>query len=218
MSAYKWGSYQYGLDGNTDPLLASAIKAFKLELIYNGYAKNVDPVVPVFGDAMRNRVKEFQTARGLTADGTIGFKTAKELFRKRIDVTEAKYNLPTGTIGKMISLESGFDPSAIGYADPRDTGISQINIGIHTSVSKEQALDPAFALDWTGRYLQGLTEDIESNVNVIKAARAAYNIGTSSAVKWLLASFATSGGPAIGDQDAFERATKYIELIDKQQW
>ncbi len=46
-----------------------------------------------------------------------------------------------------INCESGFDPNIIGDQG-RSYGIAQIFLPAHTDISKEQALDPTFSLQW----------------------------------------------------------------------
>ncbi len=181
MGAFEYGSYRRGQDGKNDPRLLAAITAIKNELIYNGYGEGIDTTVTHFGITVEQRLKQFQTAKGLKADGQAGQTTLTELFRKRVVATENKYDLSTGALGKKLRLESGYDPVAIGYVDPKDTGIAQINLGIHSSVTKEQAFDPAFAIDWAGRYVRGQYDAIADRANVMKAARAAYNVGNGNA-------------------------------------
>lgn len=225
MGAWDFGSYKYdektrvGTDGRNDERLAAGIVAIKNELRYTGYAR--DAMVgdlPYYGSAVSNSVKDFQRAKGMVVDGNVGPRTAKELFRQRVNAVEDEYDLPRGVLGKKIYLESAMDPVALGTVDPDDTGIAQINLRIHQGVSVAQAYDPAFAIDWAAQYVRGQYEDIESALNIMKAARAAYNIGQTYARQWLLAGFPASGGPDLGGQDSFTRATKYIELIDRQTW
>lgn len=218
MGAWSYGSYKFGMNGTADPRLAAAIHAIKQELIYNGFAQGIVLDLPVYGDSVRNRVKDFQASKGLTVDGQVGSKTSLELFRKRVVAEEQNYNLPSGTIGKKLKLESLYDPVAVGSVDPDDTGIAQINVRIHDSVSIDEAFDPAFAIDWAAKYVSSQRRDIGERANIIKAARAAYNIGQVYATAWMLSGFATSGGPDIGGVDSFERATQYIALIDAQTW
>lgn len=182
MGAFDYGAYTKGMDGRDDPRLGAAIFAIKRELIYNGYSKNIVLDLPYFGDAVYQRLKEFQAAHNIsTSIGKAGQTTLTELFRKRVNATETKYDLPSGALGKKLRLESGYDPVAIGWADPKDTGIAQINIGIHTSVSQMEAFDPEFAIDWAGKYIRNNFEVISNKANVMKAARAAYNIGNTYA-------------------------------------
>lgn len=218
MGAWEYNGYHSITRAYDDPRLGAALVAVKRELKYNGYGTNLVTDTPVFGDAAENRTIEFQRDHGITPDGIIGPGTASELFRRRINMTEARYGLPTGSIGKQIKLESNFDPVATGYADPDDTGIAQINLRIHSSITKDQAFDPAFAIDWMGQYISSSQDAVVKNANVMKAARAAYNIGNTYATQWLLSDFAESGGPMLGNEDSFTRATNYIKLIDSQDW
>lgn len=199
--------------------LGIALVTFKRELVYNGFAEHeMNVEKPNFGKAASDNVKKFQTDRGLPATGVINIATSRELFRKRITEAEQKFDLPRGTLGKKIALESAFDPVAVGTADPDDTGIAQINLRIHSSVSKDQAFNPQFALNWAGAYIRSNYDRVASDANVMKAARASYNIGVHYATQWMLAGFPNSGGPLLGGQDSFTRATQYISLIDKQTW
>ena len=219
MGAFEYGAYRRGQDGKNDPRLLAAITAIKKELIYNGYGEGIDLTVTHFGATVEKRLKEFQASRLITpVDGKAGMKTLMELFRKRVQTTETKYELSSGSIGKLLKLESGYDPVALGYVDPDDTGIAQINLRIHSSISVAQAYDPAFAIDWTGRYLSGQYDAIASRANVMKAARAAYNVGNGNAYNWMMDGFPPSGGPLLNGEDVYTRATRYIELIDKQVW
>ncbi len=147
MGAFDYGRYQKGMDGRNDARLGAAIIAIKKELIYNGFDQNVNPELAYFGDAVANRLKEFQASKGLQVDGQAGQVTLTELFRKRVVLTEKKFELTTGALGKKLKLESGYDPIAIGYVDPLDTGIAQINLGAHPDVTKDEAFDPEFAIN-----------------------------------------------------------------------
>jgi peptidoglycan hydrolase-like protein with peptidoglycan-binding domain len=219
MGAFDYGSYQKGMDGRDDARLGAAIIAIKNELRFNNSARPaMVGDLPFFGDAVSNSVKDFQEKVGLTPDGVCGSRTLKELFRKRIEAAEDANGLLRGVLGKKTSLESGFDPVAVGFVDNDDKGICQINTRIHTSVTEGKAFDPAFAIPWAAAFIASNKNKIEHDLNTLKAARAAYNIGGVYARQWLLAGFPASGGPMLGNVDSFERATKYIELIDKQTW
>lgn len=184
IGAFDYGSYIKGMNGGKDPRLAAAIKAIKRELIYNGYREGVDLTTPVFGSAAHQRLLDFQRDKGIVSGlGKAGQTTLTELFRKRVKATEAKYDLPEGALGKKLKLESGYDPVAIGFVDENDLGIAQINVGIHQSVSKDEAFDPAFAIDWAGRYIRSNHDLIARQMGIMTAARAAYNIGNGNAIK-----------------------------------
>lgn len=218
MGAYEFGYYKKGMDGRNDSRLGAAIIAIKKELIFNGYDKGVDITLPYLGDAVTNRIGEFQTSKGLKADEVAGPTTLKELFRKRVESIEDAFDLWRGTLGRQLWLESAFDPVAKGVVDPEDTGIAQINLRIHSTVTEAQAFDPNFSFRWAAQYIVDARDRIVDEIDALKAARAAYNIGTEYAKEWMLKGFPSSGGPQLGNEDSFTRATNYIQLIDKQNW
>lgn len=217
MGAFDYGVYKKGMNATGDSRLQAALTAYRVELAYNGFEKNLVLDSPLFGDAMDNRTKEFQASVGLKADGQLGVKSSTELFRKRVSMVEGKYNLPTGALGKQLLLESAYDPVAVGYSDPQDHGISQINLRLHPSVTIDEAYDPIFAIDWAGQYIRTSFEHVTNETNVMKAARAAYNIGDVYAGDWMLAGFPASG-KVVDGIDWFKRATDYLTLVDKQVW
>jgi hypothetical protein len=220
------GAWDYGSLGpavaGEDSRLAALIHAVKAELKYGGWAtEGLKLEKPVTGHAYKLSVWAFEDAQGLKRTGTIGKHNAGELFRPRIENLEQRHGLPRGALGRKVRLESLFDPVAIGGVDQADRGIAQINIeefgGFH-KVTLAQAYEPEFALSWAARYIVANAERIADEVNVMKAGRASYNVGVEYAKRWLLAGFPADGGPKIGDEDSFARATRYIELIDKQPW
>ena len=227
MGAWEFGAYGKVLRAEPGSRLAFAYTALKEELIYNGLDELVPggnrlsstEDMPTWGDAAKNRTKVFQEANGLEPDGLVGIATATELFRLRIVHIENALDLPRGTIGKKVKLESLFDPVAVGTADPKDTGIGQINIGIH-NVTREQAFRPSFALAWMGRYIVQSKVEVEARLNTLKGARAAYNVGDFHASRWVRAGFPSSGGEWDDETgiDWFARAAQYIAVIDKQVW
>lgn len=219
MGAYDFKFYKVGMVGDGGRKTA-AILAIKTELVYNGYGEGIDFSVDKFGAKVEAAVKLLQKDRGLNQDGICGPTTMRELFRKRVEFVEDKYNLPRGSLGRKIFLESGYDPVAIGVRDGRDRGICQINLkelgGFH-NVTIEQAYTPSFSIDWAGAYVRGLFAGIAHRADVMKAARAAYNVGETYATEWMLAGFPASGR-IVGDIDWFKRATEYLALVDKQVW
>lgn len=219
MGAWEYGPYKSVTRAGDDTRLAAALVAVKKELVYNGYGENVVVDSPVFGDAAANRIKEFQKDKGLKVDGQVGPTTSKELFRKRTERIEDKYGFDRGTVGKFVTLESSWDPVAIGYADPDDHGMVQINLRIHTDVTVAQSFDPGFALEWAAKYVSASATRIVSEIDVIKAARASYNIGVEYAKRWMNAGFPSWGGTFNGtDIDWYKRAYEYVNLVDKQNW
>lgn len=80
-----------------------------------------------FGRGTRKGVKAFQASVGLTTDGVVGPTTAKALFRPcLIAKAEARKVDPALAFG-IVSVESVFDPGAVGYSTPGDKGFAQFN-------------------------------------------------------------------------------------------
>lgn len=218
MGAWEYGAYKT-TSGTIDDRLGAAFVAIKRELMFNGFGKGVIPDTPVFGDAATNRVKDFQKAQGLKVDGQVGPTTAKALFHARVSFIEEQYALTPGTLGKLITLESAWDPVAIGYSDPDDHGLVQINLRIHSDITVGQAFDPGFSVDWAARYMSQAQDRILREINIEKAARASYNVGVEYAKRWMGDNYPASGGVFDSSGiDWYTRATTYIELIDKQVW
>lgn len=218
MGAWEFGPYRT-TSGAVSDRLGAAFVAIKKELVYNGYGTNLVSYTPVFGDAATNRTKDFQRDRGLKIDGQVGPATARELFRKRTEFLENIHAFTRGTLGNLITLESAWDPVAVGYADPDDHGLVQINLRIHSTVTVEQAFDPAFCISWAANYIQSSEDRIVQEVDILKAARASYNIGVEYAKRWMRDGYPASGGNFDSSGiDWYQRATDYIALIDRQTW
>lgn len=66
-----------------------------------------------------------------------------------------KYNISASDLKRTIKGESGWKPTAIGDGG-YSIGMCQIHLPSHPSVSREQALDPKFCLEWTAeKFSQG---------------------------------------------------------------
>ncbi len=197
-----------------DSQMGRGCVAVKKELKFNGFAASTgfNTTNPLLGDAADKTIKQFQAAKGLVADGQAGPKTCKFLFTKRIRDAQDFYHIPDDLLFKLVLLESVCDPAAIGYVDPRDRGLMQINAGAHPEVSDDDAFDPAFAVEWGAKYLR-------NNYNTLldwDAALAAHNIGTFYAKKWLAAGKPATGVLTTGGKDIAVVATNYVEVVRKQ--
>jgi len=84
--------------------------------------------------------------------------TKKAIVRKYAPPTEKialvaeKYNVSRVTMAKIIACESGNNPRAVGDGN-RSFGLVQIFLPAHPNITKEQALDPDFAIDFLGKKL-----------------------------------------------------------------
>lgn len=201
--------YSYGFRPDFGSPHAYGLLALKRELAYNGCGQGLVLDIPVFGDAMRARTREWQERMTIHADGVIGPGTARSLFRKRVHDGELQYRIPYQYICKQISLESAWDPGATGSVDPRDRGLVQINAGAHPEVSDAEAFDPAFAIPWSAKVLRGHYDELRD----WDAALAAHNIGLYYARKWLAAGKPASGVLTATGKDMAVIATKYVALI-----
>lgn len=190
-SAGAWGDvYDYGDTGQVGTPRAAALTALKRELIERGYSKGLDATLPYYGDAMRNRVTEFQTAQGLRVTGRVGPDTSRRLFRARVYVAENAWTVPNHDACRLINLESAFDPAATGYVDPRDRGFGQINAFFHPDVTDAEAFDPAFSIPWVARYLQSAFVYFQTRAErPWRAAIAAFNGGLGGAQAWVDAGY-----------------------------
>lgn len=213
VGAWSW-FYRQGFAADGDVRKADGIYAIKQELVYNGYGHDVVLTLPFFGRFAVAETKRFQKDHGLTADGVVGPNTARALFRKRIANTETMLSIPSSLLGKLLHLESNDDPVAEGVVDENDEGIAQVNLPSHPDVSEPDAHNPAFAIPWAGRYLKGLYT--ATGAKDWDVALAAYNVGTALAKKWLAAGKPATGGPDVGGQDGYARATKYVALVKAQ--
>src|SRR5437667_12016529 len=69
---------------------------------------------------------------------------------------QQKYGIPAALLAAQINHESGFSPTVISKpnSDPYksyDRGIAQINNHWHPEISDQQALNPAWAIDWMAK-------------------------------------------------------------------
>lgn len=210
LGAWSYGFYEYGMEV-PDERVAKGIFAFKQELIYRGFDKGIILDLPEYGKAIRDRVKEFQAATGLAADGRIGPRTARALLWTRCVRSMNAAGVPDRLTARLITLESNDDPVAQGYVDSDDEGLSQIHLPFHLDVSKEEAWDPSFAVGFVTGQLVGAAANCGGDYD---GGVASYNCGWFIAKQWVEA-----GKPAslvINDFDWGARATNYVRLVRKQ--
>jgi len=213
LGAWSYGSYKVGMD--VDDRVAAGIFAFKQELIYRGFGQGIKLDLPVYGNMIEARVKDFQTTTNgaLRVDGEIGSKTARYLFWTRANKVALNFSIPQRLLAKLGTLESANDPVAQGYVDPDDEGWAQIHMSFHPEITVEQAHDPSFAIPWAGAQLAAAADYCDDDWD---GGVAAHNIGWFYARQWVRDQKPASGGPLIGDADSYERATRYVALVKRQ--
>jgi soluble lytic murein transglycosylase-like protein len=69
-----------------------------------------------------------------------------------IEIKAKKYNVATSTIHAVVKCESGYNKNAIGDGGT-SFGLVQINLPSHPNITREQALDVDFALDFLAYHL-----------------------------------------------------------------
>lgn len=170
------------------------------------------PGSPTIGESADVVIRYFQQSKGLTVDGVVGPSTAEALFAALIAQSEATKKIPSRWAAKIVKLESAEDPGAIGWADPNDKGLCEINVLIR-SITVAEAFDPSFAIPY-------LCADLASAYAGFKdweAAVASWNTGGYWAGKWLAADKPTSGAwDEKNKLDWFARASGYVSLVAGQ--
>ena len=69
----------------------------------------------------------------------------------RIHLNAIEYGLNERIFRQTLECESNLDPMAIGDSGT-SVGIAQIHLPAHPDVSKEEALDPEFAIRWAAKH------------------------------------------------------------------
>lgn len=140
-----------------------AIKSFQEELVYRGF----DPGTysGIYDRATYRAVVNFQKTRGINADGKIGSVTSRKLFTKRMNELTVTYGLAPKVLCGLVTQESGFDPAAVGFVNPSDRGLVQINASAHPDVSDEYAFTAQSALQWGAERLSNAYEYFSSKTS-----------------------------------------------------
>lgn len=211
MGAWEFGYYRRGFTPTTNQQIAGC-HAVKKALVDSGHGTGINLTVNLFGDAAASRAADFQKAHGLEADGVVGPTTARYLWRTYVSPAELTFQIPDHWLGKLATLESNNDPVAQGSVDLDDHGLVQINARFHPELSLSEAWAPAFIVPWAANYLQRA----RVSLGFWTAAIASWNVGLTYARAWAVAGFPKTGGPTLGTEDVFARATRYVELVSQQ--
>lgn len=142
-----------------------------------------------FGPMTGGSVTNYQRKHVLTADGVVGPVTSRVLFKPLVeaaalaeDVHHADLLFPL-TMGHL-NAESKCDAGAVGWADPYDIGIGQINAPSHPDVSTDTKLNVATAIPWMVHFID---RNLKVMDYVLDDAIVAYNLGISGASAWIAA-------------------------------
>lgn len=136
----------------------------------------------IFGPTTKWYVAEAQKKAGLVPDGIVGIKTMKVLLVPLIQRIAAEFNEPWEPIYGILRFEGAFDPGAIGYLDPQDWGLAQINSKYHPEVSFSDAFCPSYAVRFVANYLRYALDNLDGN---LRDSVASYNLGVGGARQWI---------------------------------
>lgn len=67
-----------------------------------------------------------------------------------IEAYAVRYGIPSEPIIDTLKCESGFNPVAIGDKGT-SFGVAQIHLPAHPDITRDEALNPFFAIDWTAQ-------------------------------------------------------------------
>lgn len=91
----------------------------------------------------------------------------KDRIIQEIDTDAHKYGVSAQLMKKLIQCESGFDTDIrsnhiLSYGREQSYGLVQIHLPAHPDVSKEEAIDPTFAIDFMARNIAAGRKDMWS--------------------------------------------------------
>jgi soluble lytic murein transglycosylase-like protein len=196
---------------------AYGILAVKEELAANG-ATGLNMTIARIGNAADTAIRAFQSGHSLTVDGEVGPRTAKALFAKRVHNVQRQYGIADSILCRVASLESDWDPAAVGVADAADLGIVQIHMPAHPTITVEEAFTPSWALRWAAAAIH----TAYASLGDWDATIAAWNVGLGGARAWLAAGKPATlfvswfNDPDGNPLDLGARATTYVKLVRAQ--
>ena len=132
-------------------------------------------------------VKAFQTDKHIVVDGIFGPQSARALFEPFVhaaaqtadqDHAESVTRIMLGTI----TLESLWDPAAVGSADSQDLGFGQINGPAHPTLSVNDRLNPRMTFPWIARLVESNLKAFDFDLD---AGILAYNLGQGGTRRWI---------------------------------
>lgn len=192
----KPGPYYYLRTGypGTSPRTADEYAVWKAVLAYQkAVARRLSISLTfdgLFGPQTSAAVLKFQNLNPLVGIwGGIGPDTSRALLIPDLKSTLAKKisngsnslitpNIVSGTVKK----ESLWDAGAVGYYDPNDLGLGQINGPAHPLLTKDQRLDPIVTFGFIVDYYNLALANLKNNV---RDAIASYNLGSGGVKAWI---------------------------------
>jgi hypothetical protein len=138
----------------------------------------------IIGPKTDERIRNKQKELGVTQDGLVGPRTMKAMVMPLVEAAGKKHGVRSALLCGKLTHEGNWDPGAVGWSDPDDLGLSQINLRAHPRVSVAEAFDPEFAIDFGARFMAENLRAFDGNE---RYAVAAYNLGAGGTRQWIAA-------------------------------
>lgn len=174
-------------DSQDNKVVHLAVKAYQRALNRRLGDKYTVVVDGIFGPQTVSAVTRFQSKNpGLVVWGGIGPDTSKYLLLKDLERVVERFSkweqLSATVVSGLIRHESGWDVGAVGYADPNDVGLAQINGPSHPSMTTAQRVQPINAFKFIINYMNNALAHFDGN---LRDAVASYNLGIGGADRWI---------------------------------
>lgn len=184
---YFIGSGELNPDSSQDAFaVRQAVKAYQRAINRRLGDKWTLVVSGRYDAQMAEAVKHFQSKRTDLIDwGGIGPDTSKALLMPDLINTvskESKSSVPATVVSGLIRHESGWDAGAVGYIDPEDLGLAQINGPSHPNLTAVERLRPLTAFEFVINYMDNAMVHFGNN---LRDSIASYNLGIGGADRWI---------------------------------
>lgn len=142
-----------------------------------------------FGEHTAAAVWEFQeknSEKTGTPWGGIGPETSEALLRPDAEkvIADRKTKVTLEMVTGTVRHEGIWDAGAVGYLDPNDLGLAQINGPAHPDMTKKQRLNPIFSFNFIVDYYENALKQLDGN---LRDAVASYNLGIGGTRAWIKA-------------------------------
>jgi soluble lytic murein transglycosylase-like protein len=225
---YGIGAGERWPDGGTDDdvlAVRSGVQAIQRALNWHAGPGTPVPTDGVFTTATRAAVVSFQLEKQPTVNrdmylpaiehspaGLVAKETAYALFMPIADRYALKYTVPRGLLRGITTIESNWDPGAVGYWTKSDLGLCQWNTSL-PGITRDNALDPFWALDMTAKMLRERIDSDRWGRNWIYVV-AAHNVPTWAA-DWAQGKLSAANPD---DQPKLDRMTGYVSKVLARVW
>ncbi|MBL7495604.1 peptidoglycan-binding protein [Frankia sp. CNm7] len=186
------------------------------------------PAIPAdgrFTEATRAAVIAFQQRKQPTINrdmylpaverspsGLVHKETAYALFMPIADRYALKYTVPRGLLRGITTIESNWDPGAVGYWTNSDFGLNQWNTTL-PDITRDKALDPYWALDSTAHAMRDRIDSDRWGKNWVYVI-AAHNVPTWAA-EWAQGKLSAANPD---DKPKLDRMTGYVTNVLARVW